>query len=244
MGKNDFSLLEDVTVGGLQFQIRKDAKDLVVVEDNLLKHPYEKKFPIVKDENWIDVGGHIGSFAIRVLSVGGKVCSFEPDPTHVEMYKKNHQLNGFSPLVHQAAVVQKIQSPTVSLYRNTHRGNFGGNSLINRWKTPRPTVEVSCISFKDCIDISKKYLGEKNLNLKLDCEGSEIEILENISPEFNKIVCEYHYSFDPSIVRIRNIRDRLTGLGYSVMFDQKLPEKGDVWKNPRKPFSMIYAILE
>ena len=70
--------------------------------------------------------------------------------------------------------------------------------------------EIPIITIKDIID---RYSIPKNSSLKIDCEGCEYDILENISSEalscFSNIQVEYHQGYE-------NLKLKLESIGYEV----------------------------
>ena len=239
----EYQTLETLELGGLRVFVRSGTSDRVVAEDNLIHHSYEKRFPICEGECWLDVGGYIGTFALRVLQVGGRVLSCEPDPNNLEMYKKNITENEFSASVLNTAVVAHPVGKEITFYRNEYRGNLAGSSTVNRWKRPRPCIQVPCLSFSEVLSQALKKF-RKPVCVKLDCEGAEIEILERLTDHdanrIKKLVLEYHFGFDKSLSRLRNIISRLERQGLDVWPEHKIPV-GDEWKNFRKITMQIFA---
>lgn len=237
-------------IGNFKINIRPNTSDLVVAEDNLIKHSYEKAFgQIQPNERWIDIGGYIGTFAIRVLSRDGEVYSFEPFIEHVKLYKKNLECNNYNSCnVSQVAVMQYCGGgKTIDFNVHTWRNNFAGSSIFKTMKHPKPSskIIVPCISFKEAVGIAKNsFVGVGPLCLKLDAEGIEMEILEGLdSNEFNKITLEYHFKFDPSLDRLRLICDRLEKLGYKVKSGSKIPNV-PIWPGLRVKTMHLDAILK
>lgn len=239
--------LDNVTIRGYDFLVRSGTSDLktiqYVFEDppGSLRHgTYEKVFPILQGERWIDFGGHIGSFAVLALSKGAKVHSWEPHEVSAPLYKQNVTQNGFKASLTQAMVLQKCKEATGALIINEK--NPSSCSSHNIWKKERPRATVACVSFEKAIEKSIKHLGKDGpLCLKIDIEGAELEIMDVFDrTDISKMVIEWHFTHDKSLKRIRKCIRRLQKLGYQVQLEEKLP-KGDTWNNPMKGLFMVYA---
>ena len=226
-----FNKVDIIEVGNLKFYVRPNTSDETIVKDNVIRRAASKHLSM--GGNWLDLGGYIGTYAAVVMGAGGKVFSVEADPVHVMLYNANMLLNKFdvrSPLC--AAVVQNpedaIQKFTIN-YRGDGKSNtVAGNTLLPYWKTSRPYIYVPCVAFSDLCDLAYKELGQGVWSLKMDVEGSEIEILEQDTfDHFDQLYIEYHFKADPSIERANRIFDKLSDIGFEVIVNHKLPETGD-----------------
>lgn len=132
----------------------------------------------------LDVGGHIGSYAILAHHLGAKeIHSFEPDPENCWLFNENTRLIDNIHLREYALTTDR-RITRRSLYRTR---NMSANSLfITRG---RSEVEVHTWPM---------YLAYETIKptaLKLDCEGSEYDILEAGLPHFvKKVICEFHFA--------------------------------------------------
>jgi FkbM family methyltransferase len=223
--------VEIIEVGNLKFYVRPNTSDETIVKDNVIRKAAAKHLKM--DGNWLDLGGYIGTYAAVVMEAGGKVFSVEADPMHVMLYNANMLLNEFdvrSPLC--AAVVQNpketIQKFTIN-YRGDGKSNtVAGNTLLPYWKTSRPYIYVPCVAFSAVCDLARKELGKGMWSLKMDIEGSEIEILEHDTfDHFDQLYIEYHFKADPSIERANKVFDKLSDIGFEVIVNHKLPETGN-----------------
>lgn len=127
----------------------------------------------------IDVGANIGSFAARcrVMWPDSSLIAVEADPANHEVLRLSRP--DFIPkAVHYGA-------PQVSIVSSVHPGttNTGGSHIEEGEGVPTTTLE-SLLDGRGwpCCDL-----------LKLDCEGSEFNILENCDlSRFRCIIGEYH----------------------------------------------------
>lgn len=107
----------------------------------------------------VDIGAHIGTFAIPIAAVVGKVIAFEPSPETFALLSRNAKENNVPlQLVNKALGSEKGSGTLV--VRNT--SNAGANTFMSGGNIPVATLdnEVSHADF-----------------IKMDVEGMEIEVL-------------------------------------------------------------------
>jgi len=140
----------------------------------------------------VDIGANIGYYtllAAHLVGDEGKVFAFEPDPYNYDLLCKNIDVNGYRNVIPvQKAVSSKSGETELFL----DKSNLGGHSLseANVDKGASITVEVTSLDDyfknKDCeIDV-----------IKMDVQGSEMEVLEGMTNTINqsdnlKIITEF-----------------------------------------------------
>jgi len=165
----------------------------------------------------IDCGANVGEFTKLFLEKGFFVDAFEPDPIAIDELKKkcknNKNLNLF-----QSAVGLKDNTQKLFRYRKFDESDpysTQGSSLLDyRSGTNKPFVEIKVIDFINHIKKKKKDISL----LKMDIEGSEIEILNkiidlNIHDKIKYIFVETHERFSHKLgletaklkLRIKNL---------------------------------------
>ena len=146
----------------------------------------------------VDIGANYGFFSLHAIKKGAaKVLSFEPFPetfNSLSINVANH--NSITPIrqaISNSEGFGKIVSNNVSgsnfLVQSSENVKGSEKILENN-----PDVfEITTITLDNVI---KEYDLKKIDFLKVDCEGSEIDIFKNLSKEIfeilDKIVIEYH----------------------------------------------------
>ncbi len=184
--KNNLAYINEIhntTIDDIPFQfydsIISKTVDMVSREIN---YGYEYNFKNIdfqEGDTVIDIGGNIGMVSIYLAKKFPflKIYAFEPVYQNYENFKKNIELN-------------KIPKDTITLEHKavTKDGrmvdmsinalNTGGSSISDVISTGAITQECNCNIKSTTLDkIIKKYKIQNIKLLKIDCEGSEYEIL-------------------------------------------------------------------
>lgn len=229
--------LKQINHNDLKFLVREGTSDYKAFKEVILNDDYQKKnFKILPQETWIDMGVNVGAFSVLALSKGCKVVGFEPDPLCANMAEKNVELNDLQKnyKLHKAGIVASKQKEG-HLHLNTRGGNVWRNSFLKEWKGGK-TIKVPLLNYKDFI--------EQDICIKMDIEGSEFEILEDmvenpaVLKDIKKLVFEWSFDIDPSLPRFCNVIDKLKQ-HYNVEFGvsderyhrvfKKEPKWKDTW---------------
>lgn len=175
---------------GLQFQVRS-SMDVWSVKETLLDRFYER-CGIEVGENWVvvDIGAGIGDFSILAASrhPGNRVIAFEPFRASYELLLENIQEN-------QLANIETYPIAISAKSGVTYLSNTGEPLQIQsgEYQEGSSSMQADCLSLVDALN--KFDIGACDL-LKLDCEGSEYDIILD-SPDdtwsrIRRIVMEYH----------------------------------------------------
>lgn len=184
---------------GINFYARKGTSDKKTFDEVIVNNVYETKhFKILPTEHWIDLGGNVGAFTLQAMSKGATIDVYEPDPFNCKMIEKNLKANNYDANIYQKAVVA-----TNDKYMTMYVGNdmqTWRNSLYKNWGNQK--FKVPCIHFSD-------VLNNENHCVKIDIEGAEMDILENMKLFSNKMVFEWSFDIDGRIDRYKKIIDKL-----------------------------------
>jgi len=182
----------------------------------------KKESPLI-----IDIGSHIGISVLYFKSIypNSRILAFEPHPYSFEILNENISINGLEDIKTVNRAISTKEGNT-TLYINAGKDNWESNSSLIKgsWNEKENTkpIPVQCTTLdtytKDisCIDM-----------LKIDTEGTEIEILKSMKEEIFKIeniAIEYHPKRDQKIKKLLDI--------LKLYFDMKIYYEGKELKNP------------
>ncbi len=148
----------------------------------------------------IDIGGHIGSFSVIMAQLlpQSRIDIYEIVPDNVRVIELNILCNRLADRVKVHNVGVAGRPGFLSLDRiGINPSNTGGHSIAGALSGPltagRPENSVELVSFGSLLD------GIDHVDLlKIDCEGSEFDILFNATPaqmaKIEAIVGEVHSS--------------------------------------------------
>lgn len=146
---------------------------------------------INKNDIVIDIGANIGVFSILAATLGAVwIYSYEPSPDEFRWFNYNVNLNDLDDIIKtfNLAVGARKGKAELSIDMN----NPGGHHLRRVDELPKRSLSVECVTLKD---IFKTNRIEKCDFLKMDCEGSEYDILlssDECLGRTGKISLEYH----------------------------------------------------
>jgi FkbM family methyltransferase len=165
----------------IKFDIRDDYEtDEIVIKEIFKENVYEvnrERFAV--DGVTIDLGANIGAFALLAASHGSKVYAVEPEPHNLEAMKNNITLSGLDHLVTSVPYGISNFKGTAVIDDN------GGGSTIKDDGAFGANIEIINLD-----GLFTLYNIEKVNVLKIDVEGSEVEIILGASKEtLNK--CKY-----------------------------------------------------
>lgn len=174
-----------------QFTVRVNTSDILVIWEIWKAKIYDDaRFPIHEEDIVVDIGGHIGGFAVRAarLAHRGQVYAYEASGKNYGLLEKNRQLNNTDNLnIYNKAIAYK--SGEMKFYMPSDNGALG--SLLQETDSPMETVQATTLT-----DIITENNIQQIDYLKIDVEGAEYDILFNCPPEtLAKVKCmvmEYH----------------------------------------------------
>jgi FkbM family methyltransferase len=208
--KNDHVYFSTRT--GLKIKLRTNSTDLDTFTLIWLQKEYSKLgFEIHDNDIIIDVGSHIGLFALYASQFckKGKIFCFEPNQENYDLLLSNMRLNNMANITSYNAAVSNSDMD-VMLYLNAD--NTAHSLHIPNSKS----VKVKSLTLRSILDSNKLETCDY---LKLDCEGSEYDIIESLPDEYfkkiKKIYIEYHF-FDTKPELVSKLLKRLESLSYSI----------------------------
>lgn len=213
---------------GFKLQYRPGTTDEKAMDEVCKTQVYQNRgFKVEEGDVWLDCGAQIGSFTIWALKHGAsKVISVEPHPDNQALLKHNTYLNIKEDCVDIKRGAVRWELPEekerllwVSKDKNTYR-----HSTFK--VRGRESIPVDYFRFED-------LLTDEVTAVKMDIEGAEREILENITDWKNvrKLVFEYHFTKKKGdrynqFETFHTIMNRLRDQGFTV-HHKKLPDTGE-----------------
>ncbi len=206
--------------------LRPFSDDPIAVNEVHNWRSYESFVRLREGQIVLDVGAHIGAFALRAskfVGPSGLVIAIEPEPENFRLLVDNCALN------HAVNIrpynIALSSSPGTRKLRVYGRGRTMIHSIEDGGPPDEPqhgtgyrSVEVDC----ETLDSLSHRLGLKKIDvIKIDVEGHEISlleggirVLENFRPD---VVVE------PSAAMQERVRTWFTDHGYTAWRDAKFP---------------------
>ncbi len=187
---------------------------------------------IKPDSVIIDIGAHIGGFSVHAgkIATRGKIYAYEPFWSSYQLLKENIKLNNLKNVIASELAVNN-QNGFIDLYINPI--NFAENSLNKKFSE---SIKVYSTTLEDVFFYNK--INKCDL-LKIDCEGSEYNILYSsgkILNRINQIIVEYHI---PKHFNIDKNNSPLKLLNYLKLYGFKI-----IIKKTNYYQGIIYAYKE
>lgn len=228
-------LLEIETSEGvrLRFSGHEHIPLLYLVREIIERRIYTLSFDDLTglSDGWvIDIGANVGLFSVWVSShYGCKVCAIEMDNVNFELLEYNVAQNRS---VCSVACYNQAIYPRNGVVKYYHAYDLVGSRIIEN-EPHNGGESVASITLKDFLEINS--IGEVSL-LKMDCEGSEYDILLSLEQtQFEKIRrlnLEYHIQNEATQSLLKK----------TVLELKKHYNKVSVIENELRPWlGMIYA---
>jgi FkbM family methyltransferase len=185
--KEIYSETRKIKVNGKEMIVRNDTIDELVVNSVIGQGEYRKMIELTKKDRWLDIGGHIGSFTVDISNEVENVYIFEPVKDNWKLLLKNTESFTNVGTYNYAIIGTDDKTRKLNLFLQGEQ-NTGGHSLIGEGDGE----EIKCKNINNVLD-------EFGINkIKLDCEGSEYEILKAITEDnlkkMKEIILEYHFN--------------------------------------------------
>ena len=193
--------VKEDTINFSSAKIKYDSIDSLYTLFNELLIDKEYFFETDKPPRIIDCGTNfgLGIYFFKRLFPDSEIICFEPSPDIVKILKDNIKENNYNNVTVYPYALSNVDGETVFYVDKT---NTMAGSLTNRRHDSKD--ELFDISVKT-VRLSK-YLNDPVDFLKIDIEGSELEVLEEIGASLCNVkylFCEYHHGNGLS-------KDRLT----------------------------------
>ena len=199
------------------FKLEKNENRQSGIHDVLREHLFDRHYKNIVDvENGdvvVDVGFNYGIFSLGALNYGAsKVYGFEPNKNIYNVIKDIYP-DSDKVTLYNYAVSDKNE--TLTFYEGFNTLSSSLENCVNDYKE---SYEVNCVNFYDFI--VKNNIKKINF-LKIDCEGAEYDIFENIPDDYfttiDKIHVEFHFNDGE---KIKPLINKLERNGFDWWFEQ------------------------
>ncbi len=206
---------------GLRFSVRGGTTDLAVLNEAAIMNPYlgPGHIQLRQDAVVMDVGANMGDFAIQAAALCplGRVYAIEPVSEYISLLETNKTLNRLSNIeIIQVALGDHEGEIRLSIAGSESGAYFNGTTNT---ETARLTTLPQLM--REC--------GLERIDLlKMDCEGSEWDILpaaREVLTRIRQICMEFHPARGWTAEKLA---EWLRACGYEVWYT-KAPWNGTLW---------------
>jgi len=208
--------IEDVDPLGLLKSLKYDSgidsQPGIALYEIFTTKIYDKYIQIEPNDIVFDIGANIGLFSYYAVCKGAKeVHAFEPSPEIAEVITNNFRFDNLRLI--QSAVCDKDGEIEFNINPESSI-----NSSIQAIGNESYQVKLPALKLSTYI---KQNSIEKIDYLKIDCEGSEYDIIQDIPTSFltnnvKKIALEYHQNTNG---KLQKLIDKLKECGFSIRFE-------------------------
>jgi len=199
----------------------------------------EYSFTAKKDPVIIDCGSNIGMSILyfKKYFPGAKITAFEPNPGAFLLLQKNISCNGLKDITAVNAALTDKET-MVSFYVEKDDDFSLGSSLTNRLQVKgkeQEKITVRGVKLSSYVDTSVDLL-------KIDIEGSEQEVLEELDKEdklryVNEMIVEYHFDHMDTKNLLENVLEILHKNSFEYVIRSKKDAPLNLYK--LKPYNLI-----
>jgi FkbM family methyltransferase len=183
---------------------------------------------LLATDRWLDIGAHVGYFAVRIANRVGRVIAVEPEPLNIQHLEENIELNNANVDFIEAAIIPGHER-TVEL----GLGRTFTYTHMVRHVRGRKHIQVLALNINDVIELF-------SINkIKMDCEGMEAELLAVMDYKpIEEMIFEWHFTLipDPDWTGLHKAIDRLKAEGFRIL---RAPQ--DLAKPTKRWTAIIWA---
>lgn len=205
---------------GLRLDYSKNKNGVHILQEIFLKKVYILPELTKSGIVIVDVGAHYGFFSLFALDRYKEKCwvyAVEPSTTNNNILRRNIKESIYSNFISVQAVISKVSGER-QLFLSTHQNN----SLYQHYAPMHNGIEtVKSYTLSDFMNLH--HIAYIDI-LKMDCEGSEHEIIMSLSKSalscINYICIEMHHLTDPQY-SIENTLEYLTQNGFEMCYSNE-----------------------
>ena len=208
---------------GVRFKVHVNTSDALMIWEIWKAKVYDDvRIPICAGDIVVDMGAHIGAFAVRAarMAQGGQVYSYEASSKNFALLTENRQLNDLGNLY--------IENSAVSNRRGMMPFYTPSDNRILGSLLQSTSSFVEMVPTKTFSDIIAEHAINQIDFLKVDVEGAEFDILfanpEETLSKTRQIVMEFH-EFKGDKRNHHDLVDLLSSHGFKVVVEKaKFPQ--------------------
>lgn len=208
--KSHFTL---VLRNGVHVKLRTISTDIQAFANVWIIEEYKRRGFEIKDcDVIIDIGAHVGLFALYASQYcrSGRIFCFEPIKENFDLLVENIKINNLTNVkCFNKAVYTQNKNVRIYLSNDQAAHSIYGNG--------NAYIDVNAVTLSDILNTNDIEIC--NL-LKMDCEGSEYEILQSTSDEYinriQKICLEYHIMKNDHEL-LHSLKNRFLSLDFQVI---------------------------
>ena len=190
----------------LKWEVRNDT-DKAIIQEVCAQKVYGETFSA--GMKVLDVGAQIGSFSVFAASKGASVRAFEPDPKNYATLLENLALNEFLATVNPYNDALWSKHGEITLYDSCSE-NLGAHSAVFA-RNPNVSIKVPAATLEEAME------GWETVDfLKMDCEGSEFDIMKSEAMHRVKQFSMEVHGFATTEPEYRKFRAMLEGYGFEL----------------------------
>lgn len=197
--------------------IVKEFMTLYIYNEIFAEKSYDYPFITADHPVIIDIGANTGLFSLRMkqLYPESSLYSYEPFLKNFEQLEQNINLSKLRNIdIFQKGVGGRTRTEKLFLNKN----NLGGHSLFEKEARSSEFVEIEIIGIADLLS----NLGVDRIHLiKMDCEGSEYEIIKGIDSRLASLIEIILFESTESVYNLSELTDHLKALDFEIEFIEK-----------------------
>lgn len=195
-------------------RLRGPSRDFHVFHRIMLNDEYAVRDLDLAGKKVLDIGAHAGFFALCCARLGASVVCAEPAPDNLVLLSHNVRRNEFQEKIAiQETAISSSADPKTLCRKGDPYGYYLGK--------PESPLDVS-VPTMTLQTLLERHNVEEAALLKLDCEGSEYEIISSTPAELlrrcERIRMEYHALAGRTDL-CSLLRERLTASGFDIETD-------------------------